>query len=69
MLKKDLTRKRLDEEYSSQESEGSDHEEILQKAFGVNRGREGVEVNEGTSEVLVEHRKKEAEWRQRNVSS
>jgi hypothetical protein len=41
MLKKDLTRKQIDGGYSSQESEGSDHEEILQKVFGVNRGRGG----------------------------
>ena len=57
----------MEVDYSSQESEGSDHEEILQKAFGVNRGRGEVEINEGTSEVLVEHRKKEAEWRRQNL--
>jgi hypothetical protein len=38
-IKQDMTREKFEGDGNSQGSEDSDHDEILQRAFGVSRGR------------------------------
>lgn len=70
VIKQDMTRRKLYGEESSQESNYSDRDEILQELFGVRRGKvETVpskietETTDEDAAFLADHRKKEAEWR------
>jgi len=71
VLKEDTTRRRVGgRENSSQdtdEEEDSEREEALARAFGVRRDRGEEGVDEGSADVLVEHRRREREWRERHV--
>jgi len=68
-LKEDKTRRRVDgHEHSSQDTEDSDHEEYLAKAFGVNRDLVEPGLDESTANILLEHRKKKTDWRERHYS-
>jgi len=69
-IKEDSTRRTVHGGDSSQETDDSDHEEILRKAFGVKRAREEVEekAEDESSIFLAEHRKREAEWRKQHGS-
>jgi hypothetical protein len=69
-IKEDSGRKPVHGGDSSQETDDSDHEEILQRAFGVKRAREEVEEKDRdeSSIFLAEHRKREAEWRKQHGS-
>lgn len=55
-------------EQSSQDTDDSDHEEYLAQAFGVNRDRVESGLEESTANVLLVHRKKEKEWRERHYT-
>lgn len=56
-IKSDNTRKRFKDDDSSQGSDDSDHDEILERAFGVTRDEDR------DAQFLAAHRKKEMEWR------
>ena len=70
VLKEDTTRRLVGGgEHSSQdtdEEEDSEREEALARAFGVKREK-GEDGLERTADVLVEHRRREREWRERHV--
>jgi hypothetical protein len=66
-VKEDMTRGRFHGNDSSQESDDSYRDEILQKAFGVSREQVEPEKSDETSSFLAEHRKKETEWRKKNL--
>jgi hypothetical protein len=69
-IKEDGGRKPVHRGDSSQETDDSDHEEILRRAFGVKRAREEVEEidTDESSIFLADHRKREAEWRKQHAS-
>lgn len=67
-IKEDLTGRQIHKGDSSQEAEDSDHEEILQRAFGIKKAREEPVEKDETSIFLAEHRKREAEWRKQRES-
>jgi len=65
-IKEDLTGRPIHRGDSSQETEESDHDEILQRAFGVKKiSEEPVEKDESAS-FLAEHRRREAKWRKQH---
>jgi hypothetical protein len=66
-IKKEVPRSKHEND-SSGESENSDYDEILQKAFGVKRDRIDIETEGESSTFLAEYRQKEVEWRKRNLS-
>jgi hypothetical protein len=73
VTKRDTIRKSFEEE-SSQESNDSDRDKILQNVFGVRRGNvetvpsnAETETTDVSAAFLAEHRKKEAEWRKQNL--
>ena len=55
---------RLEGGDGSQQTDDSDHEEILQMAFGVTRSREESKDKDERAIYLADHRKKEAERKQ-----
>ena len=66
VIKQDMTRRKFHEE-NSQESDESNHDEILQKVFGIRRKKVETETTDENANFLIEHRKKEAEWRKQNL--
>ena len=69
-IKEDSDRKPVHRGDSSQETDDSDHEEMLRRVFGVKSVREEVEEKDRdeSSIFLAEHRKREAEWRKQHGS-
>ena len=65
-LKEDLNRRPVYGGNSSQDTEDSDHGEILRNAFGVTRARDESGEKDESAVFLAEHRKKEMEWRKRH---
>jgi hypothetical protein len=57
MIKADNSRKRFKGDDSSQRSEDSEHDEILERVFGVTKEQDK------DAQLLAQHRKKEMEWR------
>ena len=73
VTKRDMMSKSYGEE-SSQESNDSDRDKILQNVFGVRRrnvetvsSNAETETTDVSAAFLAEHRKKEAEWRKQNL--
>jgi len=62
VLKADNSRKRFKGDESSQGSEDSDHDELLERAFGVTKDQDK------DAQLLALHRKKELEWRKERES-
>lgn len=68
-MKEDTTKRWVDgHEQSSQDTEDSEHEEYLAKAFGVNRERVEPGLDESSANILLEHRSKEKGWSERHYS-
>ena len=67
-LKKDVAQRPIYGHDKSQESEDSEHEEVLEKAFGVTRGRNEPNKGDENSALPQEYRRKEAEWRRHNLA-
>lgn len=67
-IKENLTGRPIHKGDSSQETEDSDHEEILKRAFGIKKAHEEPVEKDATSIFLGEHRKREAEWRKQRES-
>jgi len=61
-IKKDTTRRRIDASSGSEGSDASDHDELLERAFGVNRiDKAKLSSDDKDLQLLAEHRRKEAE--------
>jgi len=61
-IKKDTTRRRIDASSGSEDSDASDHDELLERAFGVNRiNKDKLSSDDKDLQFLTEHRRKEAE--------
>ncbi len=64
VIKQVMTRRKI---HGDQESDDSNHDEILQNVFGVRREKVETETTDENANFLVEHRKKEAKWRKQNL--
>src|SRR5579871_1791169 len=66
IIKEEPPRKRRRRQSHSSESEDSDHDEALEQAFGVKRGRP-LPPEDHDSRILWEHRMKEMNWRKQHL--
>lgn len=67
-VKKDAAHQSIDGHNSSQDSDGHDHDEMLEKVFGVMKEKNGSENEAESINFLTEYRRKEAEWRRQNFA-